>query len=340
MKSCALLINDLHVGSDNLAEFYTNWKWALNLCKEHSIKRMIIGGDLFLSRSGQTLSVLLAVRGMLLDFHKSDIEITIANGNHDLVDQEVLEGYAHVFSEYPGVTVVDDYLLYEISESKVLAVMSYFPENGSFADRLTEIIESIEKGSDYILYCHEGISGALGKPNDKELPASLFKPFYKVLAGHYHNRAVIPGTNIEYIGASRQHNFGEDVHKGATILYDNGDTLFIENDVNTRYITLSANSPKEAEEMMAEIKPSNNIKYKIKIACNEEESGSINKERLIALGASKIEVETKHSQTYSADSDITAKYDKSALVSEYTKFCIQKDVEDVDLGVSYLNKVN
>ena len=53
-----------------------------------------------------------------------------------------------------------------------------------------------------ILYIHEGINGALSTPNEKELPTNIFSDFDTVLVGHYHNRCIIKGTNIEYIGSS------------------------------------------------------------------------------------------------------------------------------------------
>lgn len=44
----------------------------------------------------------------------------------------------------------------------------------------------------------------------------------------------IKGTVIEYIGSSRQHNFGEDEDKGYTLLYSDGSYEFIKNHVNIR----------------------------------------------------------------------------------------------------------
>lgn len=45
--------------------------------------QIAIGGDLFQSRASQTLDVLLAVHDALLEAEKRQIEIIIANGNHD-----------------------------------------------------------------------------------------------------------------------------------------------------------------------------------------------------------------------------------------------------------------
>ena len=58
---CALLINDIHASKDNIAEFRKNWDEALELCKQNKVQYLIVGGDMWLSRSAQTLDVLMAV---------------------------------------------------------------------------------------------------------------------------------------------------------------------------------------------------------------------------------------------------------------------------------------
>ena len=216
---CILLFNDIHVSNDNIPEFKLNWNEALNICDKYDISEIAIGGDLFQSRASQTLDVLLAVHDALLEAEKRQIEIIIANGNHDKVNQEATYGYCHVFDQHKNVEVVDDCVIAEYPEFN-LFVMAYFPENGSFTERLQNVIQNdLSNTKQNILYIHEGINGALAQSSDKELPAKLFEPFDKVLVGDYHNRTKIKGTAIEYIGSSRQHNFGEDEEKGYTLLY-------------------------------------------------------------------------------------------------------------------------
>ena len=106
---CALLINDIHVSKDNIPEFQKNWDEALDICKKRDIPEIIVGGDLWQSRSSQTLDTLLAVRQAIIKATHQGIELTLAEGNHDLVDQEALLGYSHLFSEYPNVSTVEDY---------------------------------------------------------------------------------------------------------------------------------------------------------------------------------------------------------------------------------------
>ena len=190
-KPCLLLLNDIHISKDNIPAFQANWQEAMGICRERDIREVVVGGDLFFSRAAQTLDVLLAVRDMLVSAADHDIHVTLAEGNHDKVNQESLRGYCHVFDRHPNVTVVDEYLTLCRPEWKfALHVMSYFPEDGSFAERLGRLAaEALSGEPEHFLYIHEGINGALAQPSEKELPARIFSPFDKVFVGHYHNRA-------------------------------------------------------------------------------------------------------------------------------------------------------
>ena len=58
-EPCMLLLNDIHISKDNIPDFSLNWNEALSVCKRMSIQTIVLGGDLFFSRSSQTLDVLL-----------------------------------------------------------------------------------------------------------------------------------------------------------------------------------------------------------------------------------------------------------------------------------------
>ena len=218
---CLLLLNDIHISKDNIPAFKANWQEAIDICRKMDVKEIAIGGDLFFSRAAQTLDVLLAVHDALLTAAEHGIHVTIAEGNHDKVNQENERGYCHVFDQHSNVLVCDEYVSLPIGDDCrfVLHMMGYFPEDGSFCTRLDRLKEeALDPKRLNFLYIHEGINGALAQPNDKELPAKIFEDFDKVFVGHYHNRTIIDKTRIEYIGSSRQHNFGEDEEKGYTVI--------------------------------------------------------------------------------------------------------------------------
>lgn len=340
-----LLMNDIHASKDNISEFKRNWDEALSVCEKYGISTICVGGDLWQSRSSQPLNVLLAVREMVLATSEKQIDLVIANGNHCKVDQEDVMGYSHIFTGYENVEIVDDFLFF-VLDGVIFYIMAYFPENGSFASRLEELKDHWEKFCpDYeaILYIHQGINGALATPNDKDLPVNMFNDFKSVLVGHYHDRCRIKGTNIEYIGASRQHNFGEDEEKGYTIVYADGSTQFIKNEVNKRYKTIVASLKEIKSEKFADnirkIKEDERYLLKVKVQCNSKDTGKINKDELLSLGVAKIDVITEEVTLTKSTASLEVKFDKQEIIKEYRSFCEQKNILDAETGLSYLEKI-
>lgn len=338
-------MNDIHISKDNIPEFHKNWNEALEICKDKGISDIIIGGDLWHSSSAQTLNTLLAVKDAIVKAQTNHIHLTIAEGNHDLVDRESLQGYSHIFQGYDEVDVVGDFLIIDFTDKLTLYVMSYFPENGSFVERLQNITEdsNFNKDATNILYIHEGIRGGLAQPCEDELPADIFKDFDAVLVGHYHDRKKIPGTRIEYIGASRQHNFGENEEKGYTVLYDDGSYEFIKNEVNIRYrnVTVSYTGLDNAFlDSLAEVKEDSRYKVKVKVNCSSKEAANVDKQKLLDAGASKVEIVTEQTEPSEIKAhELEVKFDKSGIKKEYTGYCSGKGIDNT-MGLKYLDKIN
>lgn len=343
----ALLINDIHVSKDNIPEFQANWNEALEICKKMGIKEIIVGGDLWQSRSAQTLSTLMAVRQAIIKATHEGLSLTLAEGNHDKVDQESMLGYSHLFSNYENVYVVDNSVNIVVSDRNKVAidVMSYFPENGSFVEKLNEIIDGLDHNWYNILYIHQGIKGGLSQPSEDELPTSIFSEFNAVLVGHYHDRKKIKGTNIEYIGASRQHNFGEDEEKGYTVLYTDGSYEFIQNQVNMRYKVMEIEAIDINSDVLDEIegiKAEGRYRVKVKVNCNDKEAANfaMTKQALIDAGAMRVEVVNEEiTVTTSESQSLDSKYDKNGIKREYSEYCSDNEIS-VDLGLQYLDKIN
>lgn len=332
LEAVALLINDIHISRDNIAEFKKNWQEMIDVCKEYNIAEVIVGGDLWQSRSAQTLPVLLAVKEALINAHRNNLVVSLAAGNHDVVDQEAIESYNHIYSEYEDVEIIDDFDSYDYGDV-ILHIMRYWPENGSFMDHYQKLCKNIVKDKVNILYIHEGINGGLAHVSDKELPTNIFEPFDNVLVGHYHDRKKIPGTNVEYIGASRQHNFGEDEEKGYTILFSDGSYKFIKNKVNTRYKTIEV-SAEDVDKVSLE--KNSLYKYRVKVKCTEKQAKQFEKQRLIDMGFNKVEIVTAQTiNVEAAASGIEEKYDKQGIRKEYLLYCDENSI-DSKLGLKYL----
>lgn len=340
-EAIALLINDIHVNKDNISDFNRNWDEMLSVCKNENIADIVIGGDMFTSRASQTLATLLAVKHALDKAVAQGLYVTIAEGNHDLVDQEAIEGYNHLWVGQKHIEVVDVYkvLIWEDCDFALL-VMSYFPEDGSFLERMNDAVQDTLKQypslseNDIILYIHEGVHGALGEFEIAgELPQEPLVRFKAVLCGHYHNRVRIKNTNIEYIGSSRQDNFGEDEEKGYTILYSDGSYGFVKNEVNARYTTIELDANKVDD---FQLEKDDRYKYKVKVKCNEKQAKLFDKQKLLDLGFNKVEVIAENAlPKETAASGISEKYDKQGIKKEYQNYCNENSI-DSKLGIKYL----
>ncbi len=343
---CLLLLNDIHISKDNIPAFKANWQEAIDICRKMDVKEIAIGGDLFFSRAAQTLDVLLAVHDALLTAAEHGIHVTIAEGNHDKVNQENERGYCHVFDQHSNVLVCDEYVSLPLGDDCrfVLHMMGYFPEDGSFCTRLDRLKEeALDPKRLNFLYIHEGINGALAQPNDKELPAKIFEEFDKVFVGHYHNRTIIDKTRIEYIGSSRQHNFGEDEEKGYTVIYTDGSHEFIKNKVNTRYRVIDVSAERAGLHLMDELREIDaDGRYKVKVRVHAPQAAmkSVDKAALLDAGATKVELIADDEEMLEvAASSLFEKFDSHRIRETYEEFCREKQIDDVAIGLEYLSKI-
>lgn len=340
MKPIALLMNDLHIAKDNVLEFEKNWNEALSVCEEYGIKQIFIGGDVFTTRNVQYLAPVMSVMRCLERTTTKGIETTIAFGNHDCPVYGGKDSWCDALSYVDGVTVINDFKVINLGD-KLLAMIAYFPEETMMEAKLQELDKYLAKFdygySDIILYIHSGVHGALGDFDvPSEMPQEPLLKYHRVLCGHYHNRTTIADTNIEYIGSSRAHNFGEDEDKGYTLLYPNGETLFVKNEVNARYVTEDI----ELKDL-SDWKNAYDERYKVRlrIHCQAAEADTVDKTELLERGANKIEFVTEKLQAIEAgQSEMDEKFDNKNLQFEYQSFCKEKDINS-RFGLEYLTKI-
>lgn len=345
----SICINDMHIGKDNILDFEDNWDEMLDYAVNLKVKRIIIGGDTFLSRVSQSLSVLITVKKCIDKAIKLGFEIFNAPGNHDKVSLEDTLSYCHVFDGIPGYNVISEYHAIDDGDT-VTHIIPHFPETGSFKKRLEEVVKTINKTKENILYIHEGINGALAhsdETNNKELPTHIFDDFDTVLVAHYHNRVQVGDDGrIFYVGSSRQHNFGEDEKKGYTVIFDNGDFKYLENKTNSRYKTLSIRFEEIDSyfyEEISELK-ADNYYVRVEILCTKAQRKLINKSDFTKAGAVKIKItEDKVVENEIDDqSSGTERFNKDGLVTIYSGFFDEKfkDGEiDIDFGLKYIGKI-
>ena len=118
-------------------------------------------------------------------------------------------------------------------------------------------------------------------------------------------------------------------------MYDDGTTEFVKNEVNMRYRTIEF-------EYYDDIESVDDPRYKTRLVlnCTSEQSKTIDKSKLIALGYNKVELKTEKVKSVRVkDTDIDQRYDKNGIKKEYKNFCNTKEIEP-DLGLKYLDKLN
>ena len=339
MKPVALLMNDLHIGKDNVLEFEKNWNEALKVCEENEIKQIYIGGDVFTTRNVQHLVPLLTVMRCLERTTQKGIETTVAFGNHDCPIYGEKESWCDVLGYVDGVEVINDIMVTDLG-GVAFAMVAYFPEETMMVNKLKELDKMLGElrveCCDTVVYLHSGVHGALGDmdiPN--EMPQEPLLKYRKVLCGHYHNRTAIPDTNIEYIGSSRAHNFGEDEEKGYTLIYEDGTISFVKNEVNIRYVTEDVMLENLSE---WERHVDDRYKVRLRIHCQAAEADIVDKTELLARGANKIEFVTEKLKAIeSSQTEIDERFDNKNLQKEYKSFCKEKDI-DSRFGMDYLTK--
>ena len=191
------------------------------------------------------------------------------------------------------------------------------------------------------MYKRQGINGALATPAPQELPAHIFEPFDRVFAGHYHNRTKVAGTRIEYIGSSRQFNFGENEEKGYTILCADGSAEFVRNRVNQRYRTLDVTAAEvdiPLFDRIDELRDEGRCRIRVRVAASATDT--VDKRRLLEAGAGKVEVLVQDApQVQAPEEDVLEKYDSARLRHAYGEFCAARSI-DQSLGMSYLKKID
>lgn len=351
-KYFALLANDFHAGRHNLREFEKNWDEMIAVAERYGIKLIVIGGDMYESRAGQTLDVLMAVRRAFDRTRDHGIRVIVADGNHDKINGDSTFSYNNIFAGCnDGMAFIDTYTHLNVPDSDVvLWVMSYFNEKGRFMEVYAKMVDSLGRhpfNEKYnILYCHQGISGGLAGISDKELDPEIFEPFDRVLVGHYHNRRDIPDTEISYIGASRQHNFGEDIEKGYTLLTTDGYTEFALNCANHRYVTFNVVF-NELDAVLSDIKEAGEtcpVPYSIRLvlSCTEAEAKKIDRDALRDAGVVKLELATEQEVRHARQADFRTKYTKDGIKSEYKGYCESQDLtaDEMALGLRYLDKID
>lgn len=338
-KPIAVVLTDTHLKESNRRSVYQVFELACKIAKEFKIP-VLSGGDNFDSRKSQPLENLVSFKEILELFNENQVEFYSIIGNHDKVDQSKSESYLSPYKYFPNIHIIDEYEFIEIG-GRELILLSYFTEI-EYYSLLEEIVKL--NVSDSLLLTHIDIQGFTMNGNnisEHGFNKSIFSSFRKVLVGHYHDYSC--KDNIEYIGSSLQHNYGESYEKGIRILYDDFSTEIYQDTSSIQsFSTFRVGSLVEFENLKIDDVPGNK---RIVFTGSKEDLISISKgesKRIKdLLENSKLEFREKETTEKGIESNpiIETQLDKESIKNYFRDWCNQEKIEDIDYGLKLLDSI-
>lgn len=345
-------ITDLHLTVDNTPVKKRLIEELIRYCQHNGIFQVIVSGDIFDSRKAQPLKALNAWKEILQIFKEASISVTMFPGNHDKVDYESEASYLDVFEHEPGVDLYRDYGFDYLDDKFQVHYIPFFLEETTYLKYLEKALGQVNDNPEFkhILITHIGVDGVLN--NSKETVANpvtrqLFKPFFKVFIGHYHDRCQ-PADNIFYIGSSNPNNFGEDNDKGFMVFYNDGSHEYISLPFKKYFkqiIDFDIHDDNHVERLLQSVledkKNGDDYFIRFEFRGSQEKLRTINTVKFESAG---IDVKTKRKDIedgiIAAAHDEFVSFDTNGLRKEFDEFCelLGLTDEQKQIGKTYLNE--
>lgn len=343
-KPLAVISTDWHIKDSNTEQIVDLVTQQCELAKELDVRDLICLGDVFNNRKSQSLLVLNTFGRILDIISEYDLHLTTIPGNHDKTDYESVDSFLDQYKHHPNFTLISGIDKLEF-DGITLHFMPFFKEN-LWLERYNRYIEKQKTWNlQNILCSHIAINGSRNNDGSKvnsNINSSTFKDhFDKVFLGHYHD-AQEPAKNIYHLPSIQQNNFGEDDHKGFTILYSDGSHELVRSKFKEYVkVKIDANkiSKKQLNDKIAEYSSKTSDSYvRFVIEGSEDKIKSINKDIIKSTG---IDVKTVNSEIEIVDdfdSVEIKKYTMEDLFGEFEQFCEEYD-KDKETGMKYLKQL-
>lgn len=340
-----IISSDWHLSRNNIDQIKDLVRQKIELAVKYNIKDVFCLGDVFNSRKSQE-EVVLNSFGIILDmFMEANIRLICIPGNHDKVNLNSKESYLTPFKNYPNFYLIEDFGGVVID--KIMFNMLPYFEEELYIQKLAELEQFLltEKNDrKQFLLTHQALSGAINNNSSKvenDITTNKFDYFDKVLVGHYHNRVI--QDKVYYIGSICQNNFGEDIDKGFTLVYSNGTIDFFK-PITKEFQKISIDIDNIShEELKLKIQGSltkENVVYRFELIGDNSKLNSLDIETYKSMG---VDIKLKNKESVinieSAINNERVEFTNDLIVDEFVKFCGQENIEDIELGKNYLNKI-
>lgn len=189
--------------------------------KQHNIKHVLFGGDLFHSRSAVKTEVFNVIYEAVNAWADDLAYMFMIPGNHDMADRE---GHVHSLKAFrrENLILMDQnwHALYRPEIKVQIIGVPYTPDREEAARRLERVGKAADDckakyGAPSILLAHLGMQGAkvgsdyvLVSDNDVTVSDIPHDKFALCLFGHYHQHQQL-FSNGWFIGATHHHNWGD-----------------------------------------------------------------------------------------------------------------------------------
>ena len=260
-KPICVCSNDWHLDESNLGEIPGLISQQIKLAKSWGVEVLVCLGDIFQSRKAQKESVLNCFKSILDEIHRNKMTLFVIPGNHDKTDYKSYSSFLDPFSTHPAIKLITSTT--KASFSSMECYFIPFFEEQMWLEEFRKIKDPYN-----ILFSHIAVNGSVNNNRTKvesTITPSLFKGV-NVFLGHYHNyQDVTP--NIHHLPSLKQNNFGEDINKGFTVIYDDSSFEIINSEF-TLYHTFNirVDDPGFKQKMTEYIKLTNSCKVKVKIS--------------------------------------------------------------------------
>lgn len=333
------IFNDIHLGIGNEDAVVLSVKHMISKFLELNIDTVVFAGDFFHSRSNQTESVLKAAHEIFRLLDEAGIHLIFFPGNHDKTSYYSYSSFLDSFVFHPNTLFTDKLLKINIKGVGV-TLLPFFAD-----DLLVPMIDEAE-GND-ILISHFDMAGSthLGKVCEKSsITKSTLKKFKKVYLGHYHNTHEI-SKDITHLPSLRQSSFGEDAHKGFTIIYRDLSYEIIQGvfkKFNKFVLNIDELSGEDIKELIT-LHTDSKDTVRFEFTGEENSLRALDKNQFVGTG---IDVKIKYQKKYK-DEDLEEKpvlikkFEKSQIEELFREFCEEKNYlyeEGVIILNEFLNK--
>lgn len=342
--------SDWHIKPDNTEKIKDLIRQKIKLATERGVKVLICLGDVFQSRQAQPLIIFKCFEEILDMINEAGMTLYCIPGNHDKTNYQSPDSFLDQFQWHPAFELMGvGKFVINIKDWYLHFLPYYSPDK--YLEELSSLVSDyigLAHGEDFtgkeILLTHTAFEGSInndGSTVSIPIKPNLFKGFFKVFSGHYHNQQQISG-NIFHLPSLQANNYSEDNDKGFTVFNIDGNHELINSEFG-EYHTIKVNLDEVKKEELNEItKQASELikeqgaKIRFTFEGSQDKVQTVKKEDFTVFG---IDIQKKHSVINNsierAKEEKVIVYNKDIIKTKFASFCADEGYGDEESGYLY-----